>query len=67
MARLPRFVLVGHPQLMIIRGNNRDPIFIANEDYLFYLDSSIVNKVKSIDSDPIDSHFEYSFLHFFSV
>jgi len=38
MARLPRFVLPGHPQHVIIRGNNRDPIFNADEDYRFYLD-----------------------------
>jgi putative transposase len=38
MARHPRFVLVGHPQLMIIRGNNRGPIFISDEDYYFYLE-----------------------------
>ena len=38
MARLPRIVLTGHPQHVIIRGNNREPIFIADEDYLFYLD-----------------------------
>ncbi len=41
---LPR--LVGHPQFMIIRGNNRDPIFIANENYRFYLEK--------LKSDPID-------------
>lgn len=38
MARLPRFVLVGHPQHIIIRGNNRDPVFDADEDYRFFLD-----------------------------
>lgn len=38
MARLPRFVLVGHPQHIIIRGNNREPVFNADEDYLFFLD-----------------------------
>ena len=38
MARLPRFVLPGHPQHVIIRGNNREPIFCADEDYRFYLD-----------------------------
>jgi putative transposase len=38
MARLPRFILVGHPQHVIIRGNNREPVFIANEDYQFFLD-----------------------------
>ena len=38
MARLPRFVLPGHPQHVIIRGNNRDPVFNADEDYRFFLD-----------------------------
>jgi putative transposase len=33
MARHPRFVLIGHPQHLIIRGNNREPIFIS--DVLF--------------------------------
>lgn len=37
MARLSRFVSVGHPQHVIIRGNNRDPIFYTDEDYRFYL------------------------------
>ncbi|TVO71267.1 transposase [Sedimenticola selenatireducens] len=38
MARQPRFVLVGHPQHVIVRGNNRDPIFYGDEDYQFYLE-----------------------------
>lgn len=38
MARLPRFVLPGHPQHVIIRGNNREPVFYADEDYHFYLE-----------------------------
>ena len=37
MARLPRFVIAGQPQHVIIRGNNRDPIFYSDEDYRFYL------------------------------
>ena len=37
MARIPRFVLPGHPQHIIIRGNNREAIFYADEDYRFYL------------------------------
>jgi len=37
MARLPRFILPGHPQHIIIRGNNREAIFYATEDYQFYL------------------------------
>lgn len=31
MARLPRYVLVGQPQHVIVRGNNREPIFYADE------------------------------------
>ena len=38
MARLPRFVIPGHPQHVIIRGNNRDRIFRADSDYRFYLE-----------------------------
>ncbi len=38
MARLPRFVLPGHPQHVIQRGNNRQEIFCTDEDYRFYLD-----------------------------
>jgi putative transposase len=38
MARLPRFVLVGHPQHVIVRGNNREPIFYTDEDYQFYFE-----------------------------
>jgi putative transposase len=38
MARLARFVLPGHPQHVIVRGNNRAPIFNADGDYRFYLD-----------------------------
>lgn len=38
MPRQPRFVIPGQPQHVIVRGNNRDPIFYADEDYRFYLD-----------------------------
>lgn len=38
MARLPRFVIPGQPQHVIQRGNNRQAIFNADEDYRFYLD-----------------------------
>lgn len=37
MARHPRFTLPGQPQHVIQRGNNRDVIFAADEDYEFYL------------------------------
>lgn len=38
MARLPRYFLPGQPQHMIQRGNNRTPIFVADDDYACYLD-----------------------------
>ncbi len=37
MARLPRFVLPGHPQHVIQRGNNRQAIFTTEDDYRFFL------------------------------
>jgi putative transposase len=38
MARLPRFVIPGQPQHVIIRGNNRQPIFCDDSDYRFLLE-----------------------------
>ena len=38
MARLPRFVIPDQPQHVIVRGNNRDPIFFEDVDYQFYLE-----------------------------
>ncbi|MGV6817920.1 MAG: transposase [Thiotrichales bacterium] len=38
MARQPRFTLLGHPQHIIVRGNNQEDIFYYEEDYQFYLD-----------------------------
>lgn len=38
MARLPRFVIPGQPQHVIVRGNNRSEIFCADADYQFYLE-----------------------------
>jgi len=37
MARLPRFVIPGQPQHVIQRGNNREVVFVADEDYQYYL------------------------------
>ncbi len=37
MARHSRFVLQGQPQHIIQRGNNRNIIFVADEDYQYYL------------------------------
>jgi len=36
MARLPRFVLPSQPQLVIQRGNYRQTVFFAEDDYEFY-------------------------------
>ena len=38
MARLPRFVIPGYPQHVIVRGNNRSAIFSKEADYVFYLE-----------------------------
>jgi len=38
MARQPRFVLVGQPQHVIQRGNNRSIIFVADEDCRRYME-----------------------------
>ena len=38
MARQPRFVLLGQPQHVIQRGNNRSVIFVADEDYRKYME-----------------------------
>lgn len=38
MARLPRYFVAGQPLHVIQRGNNREPIFASEDDYLFYLE-----------------------------
>lgn len=38
MARKPRFNLIGIPQHVIQRGNNREPCFFAEEDFQYYLE-----------------------------
>ena len=38
MPRRPRFALPGIPQHVIQRGNNREPCFVAEQDYRRYLD-----------------------------
>lgn len=38
MARLPRYVIPGQPQHVILRGNNRSDIFQAEADYRFFLE-----------------------------
>ena len=37
MARLPRLTLAGHPHHVIQRGNNRQPIFLSDDDRLHFL------------------------------
>jgi putative transposase len=37
MPRLPRYVLPGYPYHIIQRGNNRCPIFGADEDYTYFM------------------------------
>jgi putative transposase len=41
MARLPRYVIPGHPQHIIQRGNNRQAIFVAEPDYRFFRDALV--------------------------
>jgi putative transposase len=38
MARLPRYIIPDQPQHVIVRGNNRAPIFCAEADYRFYVE-----------------------------
>ena len=38
MARLPRIMIPGQPQHVIVRGNNRSEIFCSEADYHFYLE-----------------------------
>ncbi|MET0103441.1 MAG: transposase [Sedimenticola sp.] len=38
MARLPRYSILGQPQHVIQRGNNREPVFYDGADYRFYLE-----------------------------
>ena len=35
---MARFTIPGQPQHVIQRGNNREPIFAAEEDYQYYLE-----------------------------
>jgi putative transposase len=36
MARLPRYFVKGVPLHIILRGNNRDPVFGNDDDYQFF-------------------------------
>jgi len=54
MARLPRFVIPGQSQHIIQRGNNREVIFVADEDYQFYLQKLSNQGVSQLDLMFID-------------
>ena len=41
MSRLPRFVIPGQPQHIIQRGNNRQVIFSAEQDFQFFRDALV--------------------------
>jgi putative transposase len=45
--RKPRFTLPGVPQHVIQRGNNRDPCFLAEQDYRRYLEDLAATSEKS--------------------
>ncbi len=51
MARLPRFVIAGQPQHIILRGNNRDAIFGSDADYLFLLEKLQAGKINGVRLD----------------
>ena len=50
MARLPRLTLAGYPHHVIQRGNNRQPIFTAPDDYRYLL-ALLQENAKKFDVD----------------
>ncbi len=46
MARLPRMVILGQPQHIIVRGNNSSEIFCCEADYRFYLENFLAASKK---------------------
>ena len=46
MARLPRYVIPGQPQHIIQRGNNRQAIFLADADYVFFRNALVEASIK---------------------
>jgi len=47
MARLPRYFVKGQLQHIIQRGNNRESIFVHDDDYKFYLECLLGAIVKN--------------------
>ena len=39
MPRTARLVIANHPHHIIHRGHNRQPVFLSDDDYLYYLDN----------------------------
>jgi len=48
MARSPRIAVSGYPHHVIQRGNNRQAIFLSDEDYKFYIDCFLSGLEKNI-------------------
>ena len=46
MTRLPRYVIPGQPQHIILRGNNRQAIFAAEADFQFFRDAMVSSAEK---------------------
>src|SRR4030043_83087 len=46
MPRKPRFFVADIPYHIVQRGNNRNPIFFSDEDYLFFLEVLREAKIK---------------------
>ena len=51
MTRLPRIIIPGQPQHIIVRGNNRSEIFCCDADYYFFLEKLQVACKKTRLSD----------------
>ena len=46
MPRTARLVIANHPHHIIHRGHNRQPVFVSDDDYLYYLDNLLEWKTK---------------------
>jgi putative transposase len=67
MARLPRYFVKGVPLHIILRGNNRDPIFANDDDYQFFreclLDAAKRHSLTIHEASPGIDH-DYSLLSY---
>jgi len=46
MPRTARLVVPDHPHHIIHRGHNRQPVFVSDDDYRYYLDNLLEWKTK---------------------